>query len=222
MDQAIAELNQKIDLLTTQVQFLTEQAKLAERQRQERAELVRDLTPIVNEVYRLSVEQLEEVEHYVDLNDLLRLLKRLLRNGRNIDQMLDQLESLTDLLDTVMPLSDAAFGKLVDLLQTMESKGYFAFASGGLQVLDNVVTSFGKEGMEQLNDNIVPVLQTVTAMTQPQVMGVVHNVVSAIGQEPKADVSLMALLRQMRDPDVRRGLAIALQVLRAIGVPAAG
>ena len=39
MDQAlpmVMELNQKIDLLTTQVQFLTEQAQRAERERQDR------------------------------------------------------------------------------------------------------------------------------------------------------------------------------------------
>jgi hypothetical protein len=67
-------LNQKLDLLTDRVQYLTEQAQLAERQRQDRAELVRDLTPIVNDAFRLTTEQLEEVKEYVNLNDLLRLL----------------------------------------------------------------------------------------------------------------------------------------------------
>ena len=65
MDQAlpmVMELNQKIDLLTTQVQFLTEQAQRAERERQERAELMRDVMPIVNDAFRLTVEQLEEVQ----------------------------------------------------------------------------------------------------------------------------------------------------------------
>ena len=55
---------------------------------------MRDLMPIANDAFRLAIEQLEEVQEYVDLDDLLRLLKRLLRNGRNIEQMLDQLESL--------------------------------------------------------------------------------------------------------------------------------
>ena len=85
MDQSIAELNQKLDLLTAQVQYLTEQAQIAERQRQERAELMRDLTPIANDAFRLTTEQLEEIQEYVDLDDLLRLLKRLLRNGRNLE-----------------------------------------------------------------------------------------------------------------------------------------
>ena len=65
MDQSMVDLNHKIDALTTQVAFLTEQAKIAERQRADRAELVRDLTPIANEAFRLSVEQLEEIQEYV-------------------------------------------------------------------------------------------------------------------------------------------------------------
>ena len=65
-----------------------------------------DVMPIVNEAFRLTAEELEEVQEYVDLGDLLRLLKRLLRNGRNIEKMLDQLESMMDLVQTVGPLTD--------------------------------------------------------------------------------------------------------------------
>ena len=86
MDQQIADLTQKIDALTTQVQYLTEQAQVAERGRQDRDELMRDLMPVANDAFRLTVEQLEEVQEYANLNDLLRLFKRLLRNGRNIEK----------------------------------------------------------------------------------------------------------------------------------------
>jgi uncharacterized protein YjgD (DUF1641 family) len=224
MEQDTVELTQKIDLLTAQVQFLTDQARIAERQREERRELMRDLMPIVNDAYRLSVEQLEEVEQYVDLSDLLRLVKRLMRNGRNIEAMLDQLESVSDLLDTVMPLGGDAFGKAVDTLEQMEHKGYFAFARGGLQIMDNIVTSFGEEDVRLLGDNIVLILQTVKEMTQPEVMSFVRNTVQVIDREKDAPVktSLRALLRQMQDPDVRRGLALTLRVLRTIGTQTAG
>ena len=121
------------------MQFLTEQARLASRRQEERAELVHDVMPIVNDAFRIATEQLEEVQDYVDLSDLLRLLKRLLRNARNIDTMLDQLESLMDLAQTVGPLTDSAFEKATDLLQAAEQKGYFAFAKDGARVVDNVV-----------------------------------------------------------------------------------
>ena len=186
MDQALvppdlAALNHKLDLLAAQVQFLTEEAERASRTRESRAELVNDVLPIMDDVYRMTTEQLEEIQDYVDLNDLLRLLKRLMRNGRNLETMLDRLESLMDLAQTVGPLADSAFEKATDVLQAAEQKGYFTFAKDGVRLMDNLVASF---------------------------------------DEP-VDTSLRALLRQMRDPDVRRGLTLGLRVLGAIGGQAA-
>jgi uncharacterized protein YjgD (DUF1641 family) len=227
MDQAlpmVVELNQKIDLLTTQVQFLTEQAQRAERERQERAELMHDVMPIVNDAFRLTTEQLEEVQEYVDLGDLLRLLKRLLRNGRNFEMMLDQLESLTDLARTVGPLTDQAFEKATDLLQEAEHKGYFGFARGGMQIADNVVTSFSEDDVKKLGDNVVLILNVVKDMTQPEIMSLIRNIVSGVEDEvvKPVNTSLPALLGQMRDPNVRRGLALTMRVLRVVGSQGAG
>ena len=81
-----------------------------------------DVMPIVNDAFRLSVEQLEEVQEYVDLADLLRFLKRLLRNGPAFEKLLDQLESGMDLVQTVGPLTDNAFEKVVDVMQTANTK----------------------------------------------------------------------------------------------------
>ena len=223
MDQAlpmVMELNQKIDLLTTQVQFLTEQAQRAERERQERAELMHDVMPIVNDAFRLTVEQLEEVQEYVELDDLLRLFKRLLRNGRNIDKMLDQLESVMDLVQTVGPLTDQRVRESHrSAAGTAEHKGYFAFARGGMQIADNVVTSFSEEDVRRLGENVVLILSVVKDLTQPEIMSLVHNIVSGVEVEVARPVntSLPALLGQMRDPNVRRGLALTMRVLRVVG-----
>lgn len=219
MDQSLVALNEKLDALTRQVAYLTEQAQRAERERQERAELMHDLTPIVNDGFRLAVEQLEEVQEYVDLGDLLRILKRLLRNGRNIEAMLDQLESLMDLAQTMGPLSNQAFATATDLLQQAEHKGYFVFAKGGLKIADNIVTSFTEEDVARLGDNVVLILNTVKDMTQPEILGLVRSIVSDVEVEVTKPVStsLGALLSQMRDPNVRRGLALTMRVLQAIG-----
>ena len=180
---------------------------------------MRDLTPIVNDVYRLTVEQLEEVEQYVSLDDLLRLVKRLARNGRNIEKMLDQLESVMDLAETIVPLSDAAFGRAVTELATLERKGYFTFAKGGWQIMDNIVTSFGEDDVRQLGNNVVLILRTIKEMTQPEVMNFARNMVSSIESESAAEVSISyrSLFGQMRDPNVRRGLALTMRVLHSLG-----
>jgi uncharacterized protein YjgD (DUF1641 family) len=219
MDQALIELNQKIDALTTQVQFLADQALIAERARQERGELMHDVMPIINDAFRMTTEQLEEIQEYVDLADLLRLLKRLLRNGRNLEAMLDQLESLMDLLQTIGPLTDAAFGKAVDVMAEAEQKGYFGFARNGMAIMDNIVTSFTEEDVKHLGDNVVLILNTIKDMTQPQIMSLVRSIVADAEVEVTKPVntSLPALLGQMRDPNVRRGLGLTMRVLQVIG-----
>lgn len=216
-ETAVAELNRKIDMLTLQVAYLAEQAQEAERSRRERDELLHDLMPIANDAFRMSVEQLEEIQEYVDLADLIRLLKRILRNGRNIERMLDMLESGMDLAQTLGPLGNEAFAKAVDTLEAMEQKGYFKFARGGMKIVDNIVTSFTEEEVQQLGDNIVLILRTVKDMTQPEVMNFVRNTVNVAEEEVEVDTSYRSLIGQMRDPNVRRGLAQAMRVLSSIG-----
>jgi uncharacterized protein YjgD (DUF1641 family) len=200
MDASLQELNQKIDLLTTQVAYLSEQAQLAERQRLERVELIRDITPLANQAFDLAVEQLEEIQEYIDLNDLLRLFKRLLRNGRNIEKILDQLESLTDLIETLNPLADDAFGKAVEIMAGLEAKGYFTFARGSLNLMDSVVASFNEQELSQMGDFTSRALVEVKQeLSKPM------------------DGSFTGLLSQMRDPAVRRGLSLTLRVMQVIG-----
>ena len=217
MDQSIVELNQKIDLLTTQVAFLTEEARQQQRRRQEWQELQNDLTPIVNDVFRISVNELEEVESYVQLEDILRLFKRLLRNTHNLEQMLDQLESTMALLQEISPLTQDAFMTLMTRLDEAERKGYFAFIRGGMGVMDKVVTSFSEEDIEQLGDNVVYILQTVKEMTQPEIMSMVRDSVEVLREEePEEDPSLFSIMRQLNDPEVKRGLSKTLAVLRNV------
>jgi uncharacterized protein YjgD (DUF1641 family) len=180
MDQLTVDLNQKIDRLTEQVSYLTVQSQIAERQRENREDLLRDLAPIANQVFHLTIEQLEEIQDYIDLGDLLRLLKRLMRNGRNLEKMLDQLESISDLAETIGPLSDEAFLKVVEIMTHLEQKGYFKAAQNGMKILDGVVSSYSEKDIQM-------------------------------------DSSLLGLMRQMGDPDVRRAIAHSLYLLKAIG-----
>jgi uncharacterized protein YjgD (DUF1641 family) len=217
MDQSIAELNQKIDALTEQVAFLAEETRQQQRRRQEWEELQNDLTPVAGELYRLSVEQLNEIESYVQLEDGLRLFKRLMRNTRNLEQMLDQMESMAALWQDLGPLSQDAFLTLMQRMDEMERKGYFTFLRGGMGIVDNVVASFTEEDVQQLGENIVLILQTVKEMTQPEVMTMMRNTASVMREEePPVDVSMFSILRQLNDPAVKRGLSKTLSVLRTV------
>jgi uncharacterized protein YjgD (DUF1641 family) len=216
-DYSVVELNRKIDLLTSQVALLTEEALQQQRRRQEWQELQNDLTPIASDLFRISVNELEEVESYVQLEDILRLFKRLLRNTHNLEQMLDQLESTMAMIQEISPLSQDAFLTLMARLDEAERKGYFTFVRAGMGVMENVVTSFSEEDVRQLGDNVVLILQTVKEMTQPEIMSMVRQSVEVLREEdPPENVSLFSLIRQMNDPEVKRGLSKTLSVLRTV------
>jgi uncharacterized protein YjgD (DUF1641 family) len=196
---------------------LTEEARIQQARRQEWDELRNDLTPVAHEVFQLSVRQLDEVESYVQLEDIIRLLKRMMRNTRNLEQMLDQLESLADLGSEVTPLTQDAFLTLMMELDAMERKGYFTFLRGGIEIMDHIVTSFSEDDIRQLGDNIVLILETVKEMTQPEIMLLLRNTAAVMREEDVTeDVSLLSLLRQLNDPGVRRGLAKTLSVLKTV------
>ena len=217
MEQVLVELNQKVDALSAQVAFLAEEARVQQERRQEWDELKNDLSPVASEAYRLSVQQLDEIEGYVQLEDIIRVTKRLMRNTRNLEQMLDQLEGFADLSRELSPLSQDMFLMLMTRLDEMERKGYFSFFQGGMEIMDQVVSNFTEEDVRQLGDNVVLILQTVKEMTQPEIMQLMSSTASVMREEDiPEDVSMLYLMRQMRDPAVKRGLAKKLNVLRTV------
>ena len=223
MDQSMLELNQKIDLLTSQVAYLTEQARIAEQSRQSRDELVETGMPIARELMGLASLEFEEVQKYLSPEDLIRLVKKFVRHGPQFEILMDQLDSMMDLVEVGGQIIEEGVGKTTEIMGGMEQKGYFAFARSGMRIVDNVVTSFTEEDVDRLSDNIVLILNTVKDMTQPETMNFVRNTFQRAEREVEKPVntSILSLMGQMRDPAVRRGLALTLRVLRVVGEQAA-
>ncbi|NOX61488.1 MAG: DUF1641 domain-containing protein [Chloroflexi bacterium] len=219
--QAIQELTQKVDALTAQMQVLTEYVEDQRRRQREWDELKDDLIPIANEMYLAAVEELSEIEPYVQLEDIWHLLKRLARNTHNFERMLDQLESLNDLMQDLAPILNDAFLVAIEQLNVMDRKGYFDAMREGAYVIDNIVEAFGPEDVRQLGDNIVTILTTVKEMTQPEIMLTMQNLTHTMREvemkPEEIDTSFVGLIRQLRDPQTRRGLALTLQMLKAVG-----
>jgi uncharacterized protein YjgD (DUF1641 family) len=219
MEAVSADLTQKIDALAAQVAYLTEQAQAAERERESRAELLETVIPISRDALRMAAEQMEEVQDYLDPEDLVRLLKKLIRLGPAFETLLDQVDSLTDLVEVMGPITKESVDKAGALMGELERKGYFTFARGGMRMAENVVASFNEEDVNRLGDNIVLILNTVKDMTQPEILTFVRNTLLVAEKEVEkpVDISTMALLRQINDPGVRRGLALTMRVLHVIG-----
>jgi uncharacterized protein YjgD (DUF1641 family) len=192
------------------------------RRRRETQELKDDLALMGKDLFQAAVVELDEVAAHFDSDDLLRLVKKLLRNTRHLNRMLDQMSSTADLFEDLKPIGKQMFQEVLETLDELDRKGYFTFFREMAGVLDTVVTSYSAEDVRALREDIVSILNTVKNMTQPDMLSSVNN---AAGFFRKMDisvqrkVSMFALVRQLRDPDVRRGIYFLLQFAKNMAGP---
>ena len=173
----------------------------------------------------LATREFESLSATADVGDVVRLVRRLVEVAPTLERAVATLDQAVSFIDDVAPLGTDALALLTDRLADAEQRGYFAFASAGAGVVDRIVTDFGEDDLVQLGDNVVTILETVKEITQPEMLGLLGHMIDAISQqqqrvESETDEvpSLWSLARQVRDPDVRRGMARALGTLRAVSV----
>lgn len=210
-DQDLALLHEKIDYLTVQLE--------AQNKRQrEFEELQHDLIPIANHMIKLSIDELAEIGRDFQLEDLLFLLKRLLRNTHSLMALMDRLESVMGLSDDVNRIGQEVFNQTVETLDRFERQGYFTFMQEAWKIFERIVEEFSEEDVRALGDNIVTILSTVRNMTQPEILSLANNAVEAISSEPPVEdpPSTLRLVREFSDPQVRKGLARMINVVKVL------
>jgi uncharacterized protein YjgD (DUF1641 family) len=242
MDNDVALLHEKIDLLTSQLEvqntrlsmietqgngnglmlekldYLTQQYEERLRRQDELNELKQDLVPIANHMIKLSIDELAEIGTDFQAEDLLFLIKRLLRDTHLLVGLLDRLESVVELADETSRIGQQVFNQAVYSLDRLEREGYFTFAQGGWRIIERIVNEFSEEDIDALGENIVTILTTVRNLTQPEIMNMTNSALNAIQDEPApaGDVSMWALLRDLNDPKVRKGMARLMNMLKVI------
>ncbi len=191
MDKELIALHQKVDRLTEQMTFLTEQAESQQRRNRDFEELKADLIPIGNQLVNLTIQELEEIGSEFELEDLLYLLKRVLRNTNLILAMMDRFEALMGIFDEVDLLSKQVFSKVVEEMDRLERNG--TFIQGG-------------EMLRSLSDG--------------ETLGDLNRALQAFLAEPEGDSpSLFAILKEINRPETRRGLTRLINVLNTLGTP---
>jgi uncharacterized protein YjgD (DUF1641 family) len=219
----IVELERKLDTMSGQLDLIAEELREQRLRRRQWDELRSDLSPIAAEAMELASNELEAIQDFVQPEDMLRLLRRILRNTKNIEDGMARYESLMDFLDDAGTLTNEAFVKILTTLETFEQRGYFEFANAGMGVVDEIVTAYSKEDVEALGENVVQMLDIIKNLTQPEMLAVATRMLDAVQRqqaaaelEPAEPPGLFNLAGQMRDPEVRRGLARALNTFKVV------
>ncbi|MEZ5117890.1 MAG: DUF1641 domain-containing protein [Candidatus Nanopelagicales bacterium] len=216
-----ANLEQRLDRLTLLVEDMYAELQAQREARERWAELNEVMVPVTRAAFDSVSREMEDLSEDVTIEDAIRFARTAARALPQMERLLAQLETMTELGSEATKLSGAMMAKVSDALDQAEKKGYFTFAQGGMAIADKVVTSFDEDDIEALGDNVVLILNTVKQMTQPEIMTMLRRTMVTVQEDQLTDVKppgTFALLREMRDPDVRRGLARTLHMLRSIGL----
>lgn len=208
----IDSINKKLDLIIEEITF-------QKKHREEIDDLKEDLVRVGKDLYSTALVELEEVHDHIQTGDILHLSKKLLRNVNNLSKMFDQLESARDFVNDASPLFRESIIDLMKNLDEFDRKGYLNFLKELKTVSDNIVTSFSPADVKNLGENIVTILNTIKNLTQPDMLHAINNAVSVyknLDIEVEKDVSLFMLFREFNTPEVKRGLAFAMQFLKNI------
>lgn len=216
----VPDTDEPLRQLADEVRAIAEELRLERAQRARWADLVHEMSPVTTEAFAALTRELDDLSDVVTTENLVRFGRTMARALPTMEALLAQLESLNALGGELAPLASPAMASLTTTLQQLDEKGYFAFARGGAGIVDRVVTSFTEEDVAALGDNVVLILNTVKEMTQPEVMTLLQR--TAVTVQEVEDVhasppSMFALLKQMRDPQTRRGLGRVMTMLRTVG-----
>jgi len=104
-------------------------------------------------------------------------------------------------------------------LDEFDRKGYFEFIKESQNIIDKIVTSFNKDDVQALGDNVVTILNTVKNLTQPDMLHSINNAVNvykSLDFEVSNETSILKLLKEMNTPEFKRGMAFLIQFLKNI------
>jgi len=212
-----ANISKQLEDINQKLNIISQQMLETQKRQKEFEELKDDMSIIGKDMFDAAVQELEDVAPYFDTKDLIYLVKKLLRNTRNLNTMLTQMEGAADLFTDLKPLGKQMFDELMDNLNEMDRKGYFEFFSEAVSIVDTVVTSFKVDDVKLLKDNIVSILMTIKSITQPEMLSSVNNAMGFFQKmdiDVQEDISYFKLIKQLKDPEVKRGLSFMLEFVK--------
>lgn len=210
----------RLDAMSTQMADISAELATTRAAREQWSELAETLVPVARGAMDVATRELSELEPDVTIEDVARLSRSTARAVPTLEVMVAQLASFSELGHEVNSLSGAAVERLTEVLQNAEDKGYFMFARQGAAIADRVVTAFDEDDVQALGDNVVTILNAVKELTQPEVMALVNRTaltIQDVEDYPVEPPSVLTLLKSMRDPQTRRGLARVLAMLHTVG-----
>jgi uncharacterized protein YjgD (DUF1641 family) len=203
----------RIESMERQLSFLVESQKGWQ-------ELKHDLTPIMHDAFKTLMKEFGEVEAGFQLEDIFALLKRLLRSIKNLTYLLEQMENIIDLWQTIEPLLHSAVPKGIEFLDEMEQKGVFRMYKAMVEVRGKMARAYTPEDIEVMGDGFVSMLGLIKKLSTPQAREMLEKLADMMGDvnlKECKDCGPVGLMTGMASKDARKGLGVMLEFTKSLG-----
>lgn len=213
------DLQEQINAMNRKMDIILEEITIQKQKRQEVEDLVTDLSIIGNDLFKASVDELDHAGVELDTEALKSLFFKLLRNVGTINDLVEMLESATDLAKDAAPIIHQMGLQGINQMNELEKKGYFDFMRELFTIADNIVTHFSKDDVRLLADNVVTILETIKSLTQPEMLDAMNNAVNIYKKIETHDIqeySLWKAFKEMRSPEMRKGIGFMITFLKNI------
>ena len=193
MQDQINELNTKVDIILEEV--------VAQRNaRNEKADLISDLSIVGKDIFAHTITSLDKAGVELDGEALTALLIKLVRNIGTFNQMMDTLESATDMIKDAAPIVNQMGLDAISKFAEFEQKGYLNLMKELINMSDNIVSLITVEDIIDLSDNIVVILETAKSMKYEQI--------------PK--YSIWKAFRAMQSPEMKKGIGFIITFIKKL------
>ncbi|MBN2728644.1 MAG: hypothetical protein JXR53_05420 [Bacteroidales bacterium] len=176
-------LEQKMDLI---LEYLQEQRQ----QRQVMEDLVQDVSIVSRDAFKYAVDELDNQGILIDGEQVKLLVFRFLKNLDNISNLLETLNSMSDLMKDAMPVVNEIILDITQKLSELEENGVF----DSLRLIAGHVSN-------------------------PDLLRRVEHLTAALSQvkpdEKLDDKSLWKIFKDLKSKEVRSSLSYLLRVVKA-------
>ena len=213
------KMQSQIDKLNNKLDVILEEIEHQRRHRQEMEDLKDDLMRVGTGVYQTAITELEEIHNHTSGEDLFFLGKKLLRNINTLTQTFELFENAKGFLEDFAPVSRELVFDAMNKFDEFDRKGYFDYLKELEKIAENIVTSFSIDDLKELGNNIVPLLNTMKNVTQPELLNDLSNALAVyknLDYKVEEDVSLFKLMKELRSPEMKRGLAFGIKYLKSL------
>lgn len=215
----ILNVQEQINSINKKLDIVLEEIYVQKQKRQEVEDLVTDLSIIGNDMFKASVHELDHAGVELDSEALKSLFFKLLRNVGTLNDLVEMIESATDLAKDAAPIIHQLGLQGINQMNELEKKGYFDFIKELFKIADNIIEHFSAEDVRLLAENIVTILETIKNLTQPEMLDAMNNAVNIFNKIETRDIpeySLWKAFKEMRSPEMKKGIGFMITFLKNI------